>query len=95
MDKQTIKAAIKEADQSHSKNFKALQSKGKEIGQNLSSIKETDKEIAKLKALRTEKYAVRDLLKEELTVLKVREADILATKGVFEKMLESIADATK
>lgn len=89
MDKATILAAIEEANQEHSKNFKKLKKIGSKIANNVQDIKATNAEIERLKALRAEQYATKDGLKDELTILKVREGEILATKKAFEQMLEN------
>ena len=88
LDKATILASIEEANTEHGKNFAKLQKIGDKIGNNLKAIKDANQEMEQLKKFRAALYNDKDGLKDELTKLKVREGEILATKAAFEKMLD-------
>jgi len=91
MDKATILAAIDEAKEQQGKNFKQLKAKGDQIGENLKAIKEKTNKITLLKAEIINLERGKDALKEDLTSLKIREANILGTKSAFETMLKSVS----
>ena len=87
MDKATILAAITEAEEQQETNFLKLKAKGDAIGRNRLAIKDR---LNQIKVLETEIKGLKgteEMLKIDLTELKVKEGNIIGTKAAFKLRL--------
>ena len=87
MDKATILAAITEAEEQPETNILKLKAKGDAIGRNRLAIKDR---LNQIKVLETEIKGLKgteEMLKIDLTELKVKEGNIIGTKAAFKLRL--------
>lgn len=89
MDKATIEAAIVKAEEQQERVFLLLKNKGEAIGRNRATIKDKQSQINTLQMEIEGLTAKGDMLKIDLTELKVKEGNIIGTKEAFKTMLDA------